>query len=192
MKSARRSSLFAVTVFLAVVAALAAGPSGEVLAKGDFAGSYAKFVHAARPEKAPDVPFFDADGKKYTLADFQGKVVLLNIWATWCPACIVEMPLLNRLQARLGGKEFMVLTISQDGGGAAVVKRFLDKRKLANLPVFIDKGRKLGIAFKQDLLPTSMLIDARGREVGRIIGPAEWDKPKALDFIRRYLPGGRP
>ena len=191
MKSAQRSSIFPVTVFLAVVAVLAAGPSGGVMAKGDFAGSYAKFIHAARPVSAPDIPFFDAKGKKYTLADFRGKVVLVNIWATWCPACIVEMPLLNRLQAKLGGKDFMVLTISQDGGGAAVVKRFLDKRKLANLPVFIDKGRKLGIAFKQDLLPTSMLIDARGREVGRIIGPAEWDKPKALDFIRRYLPGGR-
>jgi thiol-disulfide isomerase/thioredoxin len=190
MKFARRSSLYFTAVFLAVLVALTVRPSGGALAKADLAGSYAKFIHAANPEKAPNVPFFDAVGKKYTLADFRGKVVLVNIWATWCPACIVEMPLLDRLQARLGGKDFMVLTISQDGGGAAVVKRFLDKRKLVNLPVFIDKDRKLGMAFKQDLLPTSMLLDARGRELGRIIGPAEWDSPKAIAFLRRYLPAG--
>mgnify|MGYP000340819286 CR=1 FL=1 len=192
MKSARRSFFFPVAVFLAVVAALAAGPSGGVMAKGDFAGSYAKFIHAARPVNAPDVPFFDANGKKYTLTDFRGKVVLVNIWATWCPACIVEMPQLDRLQARLGGKDFMVLTLSQDGGGIPVVKRFLKKRNLANLPIFIDRNRRLGKAFNQDLLPTTILLDAEGRERGRIIGPVEWDSPKTLAFIKRYLPDGPP
>ncbi len=188
MKLAPRSSFYFLAVFLTAVAAVL--PSGEASAKGNFTGYYADFVHAARPEKAPDIPFFGAGGKIYTLADFRGKVVLVNFWATWCPACIVEMPLLDSLQARLGGKDFMVLTISQDGGGMPVVKRFLKKRKLFNLPIFIDKDRRLGIAFDQSLLPTSMLLDAEGRELGRIIGPVEWDSPETMAFLRRYLPGG--
>jgi thiol-disulfide isomerase/thioredoxin len=190
MKRASRSSLFPLAVFLAVALPLFFHPSGGVLAKGAFEGYYAKFVHAARPEKAPDVPFLDAWGEKHSLSDFRGKVVLANIWATWCPACIVEMPQLDRLQVRLGGEDFMVLTISQDSGGGTAVRKFFDERNLTNLPIFIDKDRKLGRAFKQSLLPTSMLLDAEGRELGRIIGPAEWDSPEALAFIRRYLPGG--
>ncbi len=188
MKLTRRSFLYFLTVLLTI--AVAVGPSGDVLARGDFTGYYDDFVHTARPEKAPEIPFFGGDGKIYTLADFRGKVVLLNFWATWCPACIVEMPQLDRLQARLGGKDFMVLTLSQDGGGIPVVKRFLKKRNLPNLPVFIDRNRRLGTAFKQDLLPTTILLDAEGRELGRIIGPVEWDSPKAMAFIKRYLPGG--
>ncbi len=191
MKSVRLRPKSCVSpVFLAVVFALFFYPSGGVLAKAAFEGHYAKFVHAAHPEKAPDVTFLDAWGEKHSLSDFQGKVVLANIWATWCPACIVEMRQLDRLQARLGSKDFVVLTISQDSGGAAVVRKFFDERNLTNLPVFIDKGRRLGRAFKQSLLPTSMLFDAEGRELGRIIGPAEWDSPEALAFIRRHLPGG--
>ncbi|HJN23007.1 MAG TPA: TlpA disulfide reductase family protein [Rhodospirillales bacterium] len=84
----------------------------------------------------------------------------------------------------------MVLTISQDSGGGTAVRKFFNKRNLTNFPIFIDKDRRLGRAFKQGLLPTTMLLDAENRELGRIVGPVDWDSPEALAFIRRYLPGG--
>ncbi len=188
MRLARRT-LCPNVAFLVLAFVLAVAPSGRTLAKGSLTGDYAKFIHDARPEKTSDIAFFDARGEKHTLKDFRGKVVLLNFWATWCPPCVAEMPRLNALQAKLGGKAFTVLTISQDRGGAAMVKRFLKRRKLANLPVFIDKNRKLGIAFKQSLLPTTMLLDTKGRELGRIVGAVDWTSPQAVSFIKRYLPG---
>ncbi|MEE8393867.1 MAG: TlpA disulfide reductase family protein, partial [Rhodospirillales bacterium] len=145
------------------------------------------FTAADPPLPSPMVPFFDAGGFKHTLVDHRGRVVLVNFWTTWCPPCIREMALLDRLQAKLGGKDFEVLTISQDRGGVEIVKRFFRANNLGDLPIFIDRGSRLGGAFSQNLLPTSILLDKRGREVGRLVGGAEWDSEEAVALIKRYI-----
>ena len=152
-----------------------------------FEGYVGSFVAAIPPEVAPEIPFFDADGVPHTLSEYRGKVVLVNFWASWCPACIMEMPALDRLQAELGSEHVIVLAISQDVGGAAVVRRFFQSRKLEHLSVLIDDQRKLGLAFNQDMLPTSVLLDPEGREVGRLVGPADWSSPQALELIRFFM-----
>ena len=159
----------------------------DARAAPSFEGHVGTFVAANPPEVAPDTPFFDADGVQHRLSEYRGKVVLLNFWATWCPACVLEMPALDRLQTHVGSDKFVVLAISQTAGGAAVVRRFFKARGIENLSVLVDDGRKLGLAFNQDMLPTTVLLDPQGRDVGRLIGPADWDSREALAFIRFFL-----
>ena len=162
-------------------------PSSEALGEPSFQGYVGSFIAANPREIAPDIPFFDVNGVPHRLSEYRGKVVLLNFWASWCPACIVEMPQLDRLQATLGGDHFVVLAVSQNAGGAALVSRFLKSRKLEHLSVFIDDERRLGLAFNQDMLPTTVLLDSEGREAGRLIGPADWASPGAVAFIGQYM-----
>ncbi|MFQ5566596.1 MAG: TlpA family protein disulfide reductase [Paracoccaceae bacterium] len=113
--------------------------------------------------------------------------MLLNIWATWCAPCLREMPTLDRLQAQLGGPDFEVVALSIDRAGLKVVQNFYEKVGIQHLAMYIDstgKGvRKLGISG----LPTTFLIDRAGRELGRLIGPAEWDSSEMVAFIRKQL-----
>ncbi len=178
---------FVIGVFIASVALYLPSVPALSASHVPFKGYTGTFAAAGVPAATPKIGFFDAGGTRHTLLDHRGRVVLVNFWATWCPTCIAEMPSLNRLQAKLGGKDFEVLTISQDTTGVASIRRFLKLRKLGNLPLFIDKNRLLGMAFSQNLLPTSIILDRQGREVGRIIGGAEWDSPAALKLIKRYI-----
>ena len=146
------------------------------------------FTPNPSPRPIANVAFEDGKGQKRTLADFRGKLVLLNLWATWCSSCRAEMPTLERLQSRLGGTDFEVVALSIDRGGQAVVKRFYDEISVRRLAIYVDTiaeaGNKLGVIG----LRTTLLIDREGREIGRVIGPAEWDRPEVIETIRRYLP----
>ncbi|HEB79467.1 MAG TPA: TlpA family protein disulfide reductase [Rhodospirillales bacterium] len=167
--------------------------SGGVQAEPGFRGMTHNYVYVEPPQTAPDGPFLDILGVQHRLSQHRGKVLLVNFWATWCPACIIEMPHLNRLQEILGGDRFQVMTISQDTGGTQVVENFLKKRNLKSLPLYFDPKSELGKAFGQSLLPTSFLIDAKGREVGSLIGAAYWDSPEALTLIKGYMTeAGKP
>lgn len=139
------------------------------------------------PRPLPELRFVDSEGRPLTLADFRGKVILLNIWATWCIPCLREMPTLDRLQAKLGGPRFEVVVLSIDIGGIPVVEKFYRALKLDSLGIYVDKTlrvqRDLGIVG----IPTTLLIDRQGREIGRLAGPAEWDSKEAIKAIRRYL-----
>lgn len=146
------------------------------------------FTAYSSPHPVAHVSFEDGNGRKRTLADFRGKVVLLNIWATWCGPCREEMPTLDRLQSRLGSADFEVVALSIDRGGQAVVKRFFDEIHVRALAIYVDATAeaqaKLGIVG----IPTTLLIDREGLVVAYYIGPAEWDRPEVIDAIRRYLP----
>lgn len=148
-------------------------------------------LHPA-PRPVPEIRFLDADGKPLTLANFRGKVVLLNVWATWCPPCRKEMPSLDRLQAKLGGADFEVVALSIDRGGIFVVQEFFKEADVEALAFYIDPSvevmSRLGIVG----LPTTLLIDRSGREIGRWVGPAEWDQPEVVQFIRSHLASPRP
>jgi thiol-disulfide isomerase/thioredoxin len=144
------------------------------------------FVPAASPQPAPPVNFTDLAGKTVHLSDFAGKVVLLNLWATWCAPCRHEMPSLERLQARFGDK-LAVVPISQDLGGNKVIAPFISKLGLAKLNVYLDPKSTVGQAFKVEGLPTSFLIDRHGRVLGRVEGEAQWDSSKMLAVIEPLL-----
>jgi len=140
-----------------------------------------------QPRELPDVGFVDGDGRAASLADFRGRVALLNLWATCCVPCRREIHALERLQAKLGGAEFIVLPLSIDRGGVPSVKRFYEELGLAALGVFVDQSGAATGKLATTGVPTTLLIDREGREIGRLLGAAEWDSPDAIALIRRYL-----
>jgi thiol-disulfide isomerase/thioredoxin len=135
------------------------------------------------PAAVPDLTVVDAAGAQHSLKDFAGKFILVNFWATWCAPCREEMPSLDRLQARLGGPDFQVVPISLDRGGMSRVESFLKDNGIRNLTSYLDPGTKSLALFGFPGLPTSILINAKGQEVARLIGPTEWDSPKAIAAI---------
>ena len=142
-------------------------------------------LHSA-PQTLPNVGFEDGAGRRLTLADFRGKVVLLNVWATWCPPCRKEMPALDRLQQQLGGPEFEVVALSIDSDGLPAVKEFYLQTGVSRLGIYVDKSMQSISVLGATGLPTTLLIDAQGRDIGRKIGPAEWDSPEVVATIGRY------
>jgi thiol-disulfide isomerase/thioredoxin len=131
----------------------------------------------------------DANGKPTSLADFRGRVVLLNFWATWCGPCVAEMPSLDRLEAALGGEDFIVVAVSEDRN-PAVVEPFFAEHQIGHLAQYHDPGGALASAFGIRGLPTSAVIDRKGNVVGRIEGAAEWDSAQAKALIRHYMSAG--
>lgn len=134
------------------------------------------------PPPQPRLTFTDADGETMTLADYQGKVILVNVWATWCPPCVVEMPMLNDLQAQRGGRDFQVINISLDRT-AEEARAYLIEKELTNLRDWHDGTYKLPSALKVPGLPVTILYDRNGREVARLSGEADWVSPDALRLI---------
>jgi thiol-disulfide isomerase/thioredoxin len=143
-------------------------------------------VHAA-PRPIAEIDFEDSAARKHTLAEFRGKVVLLNVWATWCAPCREEMPALDRLQQKLGGPRFEVLALSVDAGGAAAVKRFYEEIGVRSLAIYVDPAMRATGSLGLLGIPTTLLVDRDGREIGRRAGPAEWDGPDAARLIAHYL-----
>ncbi|NND49189.1 MAG: TlpA family protein disulfide reductase [Rhizobiales bacterium] len=145
----------------------------------------AAFVLHESPKQIAEAPFQAEDSSTRTLADWQGKWVLVNLWATWCAPCRHEMPALDRLQARLGGDDFEVVTISVDRGGFDKPKAFFEEIGIENLTLYNEKTSRISAKFGVIGMPTTLLIDADGREVGRLAGPAEWDSTAAIDMLTR-------
>lgn len=145
---------------------------------------------ANAPQPAPDIRFQGADGKPYTLSDFRGKLVLLNVWATWCAPCRKEMPALDRLQQTLGGWDFEVVALSMDSGGPVTVRRFYDEIGIRRLAVYVDSSVEATSRLRTVGIPTTLLIDREGRERWRKTGPAEWDSPEIVESLRAKLRGG--
>ncbi|MCP1336317.1 TlpA family protein disulfide reductase [Futiania mangrovi] len=153
------------------------------LATGEVEG----FVVHDAPQAVPAGEFTDAGGGTLSFADFRGKVVLVNFWATWCGPCREEMPALDRLQGALGGRDFQVVAISTDRQGASVAQPFLDEIGAKNLALYLDQRGSLARALGLRGLPATLLLDGEGREVGRMFGPAEWDSHDALRLIRYFI-----
>ncbi|SDO30999.1 Thiol-disulfide isomerase or thioredoxin [Filomicrobium insigne] len=151
-------------------------------------GHMAAFIFKPEPEPLGDVSFKDGTGQSLTLADFKGKTILLNLWATWCAPCREETPALDRLQNQLGSDKFEVVALSVDRGGAEKSQQFLDKINVQSLTLYVDEKAGSSSVLKVIGMPTTLLIDADGREIGRLVGPAEWDSADAVRLIKAHLP----
>lgn len=140
-----------------------------------------------RGTPAPDVEFFDGAGETVTLADFRGKPVLVNLWATWCAPCVAEMPTLDAIAGR-AGERLQVLTVSQDAKEVDIAPVFRD-RGLKRLEQYRDPESGLGFAFGTGMVPTTVLYDAEGKEVWRVIGGMDWNGPRANTLLADAIGG---
>jgi thiol-disulfide isomerase/thioredoxin len=145
-----------------------------------------EFVPSSPPLPAPAVSLTDAAGSTVSLVDFRGKLVVMNLWATWCAPCLREMPSLERLQSHLGDRA-VVLAVSEDRGGTKAVEPFIAKLGLKAVKTYIDPNSEVGHAFDVQGLPTSFVIDPDGKVMGRVQGAAEWDSPKLLAVLEPLL-----
>jgi thiol-disulfide isomerase/thioredoxin len=152
-------------------------------------GEMELYKKAATPRPLPDLGFQDADDKPLTFAEFRGKALLINFWATWCAPCVKEMPSLDRLQAKFPKDKFLVLPLSIDGPTRPKVAPFYKDQKLAHLGIYFDKGRKAMQGLDVSLLPTSILVDPMGRELGRLEGDADWDMPAGVALMKAAIDG---
>lgn len=150
-------------------------------------GQMAAFVIRPEPQAMPELRFQTGAGEERTVADWKGRVVLMNLWATWCAPCIKELPDLARLQAELGSSEFEVVAVSVDRTGAAGAQRFLEKTGSTALALYVDPTARLANTVGALGLPATILIGRDGREIGRLLGPAEWASDDAKALIRWAL-----
>jgi thiol-disulfide isomerase/thioredoxin len=156
----------------------------------------APLVIKSQPVDLPPLTFTDAAGKPVSLADFSGKIVLLNIWATWCVPCREEMPALDKLDTKLGGKDFQVVAVNIDKGGADKAAAFLKETGVTHLALYTDPSGKLFATLKAVGMPTTLIVDRNGREIARLVGPADWASPEAVKVIEAAIaapsPGAAP
>lgn len=176
----------AAALLLMIAQAGATAASATAAACGDPPPAMGRF-QPGDGTAAPETPFVvDGVGER-TVADFHGTALVVNLWATWCAPCVTEMPALDRLDAELADDGIAVLPLSADREGAPVVKAFYEANGIGNLPIVIDRLGRVARALKVPGLPTTVLYDRAGREVGRVVGIAEWDTPEAISFIRACL-----
>lgn len=171
----------------AVGIAIAAAAAGIYVYEWNARHSPLPFARASAPKALPPLQFEDAQGRRRALADFQGRVVLLNVWATWCAPCREEMPALDRLQAALGGPDFQVIALSVDQQGPEIAQRFYKEIGVKSLDFYIDRSARAAFQLEAKGLPVSILIDRQGREVGRKLGAAAWDSAEVVEDLRRRI-----
>jgi thiol-disulfide isomerase/thioredoxin len=159
------------------------GGAGSSPLAGLNKGAMAPLLVRAKPLDLPPIEFADGDGAAKSLADFKGKVVLLNIWASWCVPCREEMPALDRLETELGGKDFAVVAVNIDKGGPDKARAFLAETGATHLGLYTDPSSKLFAALKAVGMPSTLVLDRDGREIGRLVGPADWSSPEAKRVI---------
>jgi len=164
-------------------------PAGEPppMSRALATGPLTAFVLKPQRPAVADLAFADGAGKPLKLSDWRGKVALVNLWATWCAPCRKEMPALAGLQSKLGGPDFEVVAISIDRKGAAASGAFLDEAKATALKLYVDPSSKALGGLQAIGLPASVLLDREGREIGRLLGPADWNSPEAERLIRAAI-----
>ena len=141
----------------------------------------------SEPQEVSQIAFTDPEGGEFTLADFQGKVVLVNFWATWCAPCRKEMPMLSELQTEFGGDGFEVVTIATGRNAIPAIRAFFDEIEVDNLPLYLDPRQKLARDMAVLGLPITLILDPEGNEIARMRGDAEWNSESAKAIIRALI-----
>lgn len=202
MRTLAATAIFCVTLGGAGLWMALAGPSApptpavltlDQPSPGVTAVGLDKFRYMEPLKAVPDLTFLDGEGRRVDLSEFKDRLVLLNLWATWCAPCVKEMPALDRLQAQLGGPGFQVVALSVDRGGKDQVQPFYQRTGVKNLDLYLDLSSASMQTLKLRGLPTTLLVDQEGREIGRIEGAVEWDSPEVVAFLRKHMGhGGGP
>jgi thiol-disulfide isomerase/thioredoxin len=152
-------------------------------------GDMRKLVFHEVPVAVPEMGFADLNGAAHSLAEYRGKWVLLNFWATWCAPCRKEMPMLDALEAEFGGGRFAVVTIATGRNSPEGIRRFFSENGVAQLPMYIDPRQEFGRAMGVFGLPVTVLIDPEGQETARMLGEADWASESAKALIAALLAG---
>ena len=150
-------------------------------------GQMQNFLIASERLPGPEATWSDGKGTTVTLADFRGKVVLVNFWASWCAPCLRELPSVNALQQDLGGSQFEVVAINIDKEGKRVAAPFAERLKLDALELYLDPRGRISRGAGVQVMPTTILYDRNGLEIGRMEGPAEWDEADAKKLMQFYI-----
>ncbi len=143
-------------------------------------------------KQAADLPTFtllDMDDRERHLTEFQGKWVLLNFWATWCAPCRKEMPMLDALQAELGGEEFEVVLIAAGRNPKPAIRKFFEEANITNLPTLRDPTQQLSNLMGVFGLPITLVLNPEGQEIARMRGDADWSSPEAKAFLKAMIAG---
>jgi thiol-disulfide isomerase/thioredoxin len=140
-----------------------------------------------KDDRTPPLSLADLAGRRHSLADYRGQVVLVNFWATWCDPCREEMPSMQRLRQRLAGRPFAVLAVNH-GESPARAGDFLKRARL-DLPVLLDPGQETARAWRVRILPHSFLLGPDGRVRYSVIGELDWASDPVVEAVRRLLPG---
>lgn len=160
---------------------------GDNAAEHTDLGNLDNYKAAKELKVLPAIHFLDGAGKDTTLDSFRGKVVVLNLWATWCTPCVAEMPTLDSLQQKMGSRDVVVMALSIDRGGVDTVREFFDRVGVRHLPVFVDPTMRAQSTLSAFGLPTTIILDREGRERGRLLGPAEWDSARAIELVEAAM-----
>lgn len=139
------------------------------------------------PVVPPEITFTGADGTPHKLAEFLGHGMVINLWATWCQPCVAEMPSLAALSKALAPDDIAVLPLSSDRGGADVVRSFYQQHEISGLPVLLDPKGAAARAWRARGIPTSLIIDRKGQERGRIEGSADWSSKASVELVKRLV-----
>jgi thiol-disulfide isomerase/thioredoxin len=178
-----RSALLYTALVFGANAAAADSAALEALREGDMQ----KLVIHAEPVQAGLAPFVDAEGGEHHLSEWQGKIVLLNFWATWCAPCRKEMPMLDALQTEFGGDDFEVVTIATGRNSVQGIRRFYEEVGVTNLPILLDTQQALSREMGVFGLPVTLILDREGREIARLIGEADWVSESAKNIVSALL-----
>ncbi len=153
-------------------------------------GALAAFLVKPERKPLPDIEFQDGSGKPVKISEWRGRIVLINLWATWCAPCRKEMPALAELQSKLGSKDFEVVAISIDRKGIEASSAFLKETGAHSLKLYVEPSSRILNELQALGLPATVLVDRQGREIGRLLGPAEWNSPEAVNLIEAALAEG--
>jgi len=150
-------------------------------------GTVNSFKRVDPPRQVEDVSFYNSQGAAVRLSDFKGKLVLLNIWATWCPPCIRELPALDNLESKLGSSRFVVLPISIDEGGKSQAEPFYQRLDIKRLGLYLDPDKALSWSFPVDVLPATFILDEDGRVIRFLRGFIDWESAESERFLKSLM-----
>jgi thiol-disulfide isomerase/thioredoxin len=172
---------------LAAGGTLAVGMTARKLRGAELNDLATRLMPTDPPIAVPDVVFISADGREHHLAEFLGHGLVINLWATWCVPCVAEMPSLAALSMTLAPDDIAVLPLSSDRGGAGVVASFYQDHGITGLPILLDPKGAAARAWHARGIPTSLIVDKKGREAARLEGSADWSTPAAAEIVRRLV-----
>lgn len=135
--------------------------------------------------KVPNIEFIDQSDKKITNTNLIGKVSVINLWATWCPPCVKELPSIDMLAKIVSQEDIKIYAVSQDRAGNKIVPPYFQKLNLKNLTIYLDNQGSLMTAFRTPVLPTTVIINKNGMEVARLVGEISWDSPEVINYLKK-------